>query len=155
MKNRIHICQIDERTDAWLDGLRELFACQLPPEALDGQMSRFKSMGERVHCHAGAYDGERLVGFGTLLKSNKSGRWFLDALFVHPEYRNQGIAGGLTDCRIDWLKKNNIEEVWYLCADSNVASVKSHRQYNFERMQEASNEESPVPAHWYRLQLKT
>ena len=100
------------------------------------------------HAYFGAFCEGEITGFSAVLKTDK---WILDALFVHPDYRGRGIAGELTDLRIDFAKQNGAEEIWYCCGDRNKAGLLSHKGYKFAKIRQAAPEEAPEPAHWYKM----
>ena len=100
-----------------------------------------------THAYFGAFQGARMIGFSVVLKSDK---WILDSLFVHPEYRGQGIAGKLTSARMDFARKNGADEIWFCCSEKNTASLKSHRHYQFVQVRHATPSEAPEPSFWHR-----
>ncbi|HAH32718.1 MAG TPA: hypothetical protein DCL44_10440 [Elusimicrobia bacterium] len=102
------------------------------------------------HAYFGAFMDGKMIGFSVVLTS---GKWILDALFVHPDHRGKGIAGKLTEVRIDFAKQNGAREIWYCCSDRNTASLLSHKGYKFAKVKKAAPEEAPEPSHWHKMDI--
>jgi len=63
----------------------------------------------------GAYDGERLVGFGRLVSDGIVHAMIYD-LIVLPEYQGQGIGGKILERLIEKCRETGVRDIQLFCA---------------------------------------
>lgn len=70
-----------------------------------------------------AFDGEKVVGFGSFGVNKKDVGQFYDA-WVHPDYRKQGIHKKMINYRMHWFIDHNISTVRVVAYPSTVEMFK-------------------------------
>jgi len=91
---------------------------RLKPEQVDEMANtltkkRLSEAADLNRNYFGAFEGNKLVGFGSLV-INKVGNYRygdLDTLEVDPDYRGKGVADSLTDARLEFARQNGCERV--------------------------------------------
>jgi ribosomal protein S18 acetylase RimI-like enzyme len=83
-----------------------------------------------------------LIGYGRAMRFGPGGDapadiappgYYLMGLMVHPDCRRRGIAGALTQARLDWIS-TQAEEAWYFANARNEASIALHASFDFEEV---------------------
>lgn len=103
------------------------------------------------HAYFAAYAADEIAGHSVIYF--EGGRWVLDGLRVKPEFRERGIAKGLTEARIRYALERGAKEVWYSCEDGNLVTICCHVRYGFEKVCPDSHRCTAATAHWYRLKV--
>ncbi|MDO8805889.1 MAG: GNAT family N-acetyltransferase [Elusimicrobiota bacterium] len=112
---------------------------------------RIRKLGRKPHAYFAARSGEELAGHSVVYF--EKGRWVLDELMVKAEFREKGIAKGLTEARIRHVIVNGAKEIWYACEDGNLVTTCCHLRYGFEKICPGSHHCTAATAHWYRLKI--
>jgi len=84
------------------------------------------------HAYFAAYSDDEIAGHSVIYF--EGGRWVLDGLRVKPEFRERGIAKGLTEARIRYALERGAKEVWYSCEDGNLVTICCHVRYGFQKV---------------------
>ena len=87
--------------------LSELYRLAGWSDSSDGQDGQSLNILRNSFCCFGAFDSGRLVGFFRALSDGVSDAYLLD-MFVRPEYRGRGIAGGLCRAVLACLKESGV-----------------------------------------------
>lgn len=87
--------------------LSELYRLAGWSDGADGQDGQSLNILRNSFCCFGAFDSGRLVGFFRALSDGVSDAYLLD-MFVRPEYRGRGIAGGLCRAVLACLKESGV-----------------------------------------------
>jgi len=103
----------------------EFYETQFSPDTLDGVWSWLMSDD---HPERGfvAEVGGVVVGFAHLQRQVDTFRagtgWFLDDLYVHPDFRGQGVAGALVDALSHYAREHGGGDLrWITAADNHTA----------------------------------
>lgn len=94
----------------------------------------------------GVWDGNQLIGTGTLLLVEKIyGRYaYIEDMMVHSDYRRQGIGSKLTKALITAARKRGVKTIELTTRPSRVAANKLYQKFGFQ----------PKETNVYRLILK-
>jgi ribosomal protein S18 acetylase RimI-like enzyme len=59
--------------------------------------------------------------------------YYLIGLYVRPDRQRRGIADGLTEARLAWIRER-ADEAWFFTAESNEGSMAQHRRLGFREV---------------------
>ena len=85
-----------------------------------------------------ALDGRRVIGHAILCPISDASIEY--TVFVHQDYRCQGVGAALTDLALDWVSEMGFAEVLLTTELSNVPALSHYRKFGFQ-MQSALGDE--------------
>ena len=103
------------------------------PNGLPWHMEHFENTVKSGGTAAGCFEGDTLVGYGTLnaeVFGESSKYVLLDQLFVSHDYRSHGIGKHLVDMLIEAARKQDVDKI-YVCAASAEDTVAFYRKAGF------------------------
>ena len=74
------------------------------------------------------------AGFAAVHKEN--GSLFLSKLYVHEDFRGQGIASYMFKQFIEMCKKHELDKIWLTCNRNNTNSIEIYKHWGFEIVRE-------------------
>lgn len=84
-----------------------------------------------------ALAGERVIGHLAMMPSGQAAEM---AVFVHQEYRRQGVATSLTKAAVELARAKGLRALWVLISSSNVAARSGLRHFGFRTAWESMGE---------------
>lgn len=83
------------------------------------------------HCaiFAALDGGDHYAGY--CIASVEKNRGEVDSLFVHPVFRNRGIAEQLMRAALDWLDGKECSEIFLFVAEGNESILEYYKRFGF------------------------
>ncbi len=103
----------------------------LSPEALAKQINS----GHQYYLFSYEYT---FAGFAGVHKED--GKLFLSKLYVHKDFRGQGIASYMFQQFIAMCKKNNLEKIWLTCNRHNTDTLAIYEHWGFKTVREEATD---------------
>jgi ribosomal protein S18 acetylase RimI-like enzyme len=88
-----------------------------------------------------AADGDRIAGHLVLMPSDVIAEI---AVFVHPEYRRNGVAWTLCETAIELASEHGIRSLWMLISSNNLAASRGLREFGFHTVWQKDGQEQLV-----------
>ena len=82
--------------------------------------------------------GNRIIAFTEYLKDNH--RIFLSKLYVHKDYRHQGLGRIMLDDCIEYAKENNCESIYLTVNKNNTDSIDIYKHLGFKTIDSVVND---------------
>jgi ribosomal protein S18 acetylase RimI-like enzyme len=128
-----------EQMYAGFDPLGE--ALGLPPGASERRQAWLTSLQAGINLVALVED--RIAGHLALMPAEQAAEM---AVFVHQEFRRQGLASSLTTAAVELARARGLRALWVLISSSNVAARNGLRNFGFRTAWESMGEVQMVYA---------
>jgi len=100
----------------------------LPPTGLDRIISWLEHLQKTGHNLVALYQ-EKLIGHAMLCAVNPTRAEF--AIFVHQDFRNQGIGTRLTEVTLEFAKDKGYRRIWLSVEVNNLAAIRVYKKLGF------------------------
>lgn len=108
-------------TDCWrrIDGEYQLVPCPFVDDwSAQRRREKVHEMLDSANVTYGAYDGERIVGFATVVKQLNEKRMILDSMQVSEDYRHRGIGRKLFTIAMEAGRRAGAEALYISACSS-------------------------------------
>lgn len=78
------------------------------------------------------------AGFAGVHKED--GKLFLSKLYVHKDFRGNGIASYMFKQFVEMCKKNNLVKIWLTCNRHNTSTIEIYKHWGFETVREEATD---------------
>lgn len=131
------VIEVVELCDRWFDELVEMYidfepkraAQGLPPVGRDRVVAWLRHLQKNGHNLLALRNGE-VIGHSMLCPMEHQRAEF--AIFLHQDFRNQGIGTGLTEVTLEYARLKGLHNVWLSVEVNNRCAIRVYRKQGFE-----------------------
>ena len=129
--------EVVEFAENRLDELVEMYDEFEPKRAAQGlpPVGRERIVGWLRHLQKSAYNllalwDDRVIGHAMLCPMERQRAEF--AIFLHQDFRNQGIGTGLTEVTLEYARLKGLRNVWLSVEVNNRCAIRVYRKHGFQ-----------------------
>ena len=129
--------EVVEFTENRLDELVEMYDEFEPKRAAQGlpPVGRERIVGWLRHLQKSAYNllalwDDRVIGHAMLCPMERQRAEF--AIFLHQDFRNQGIGTRLTEVTLEYARLKGLRNVWLSVEVNNRCAIRVYRKHGFQ-----------------------
>lgn len=129
--------EVVEFSENRLDELVEMYDEFEPKRAAQGlpPVGRERIVGWLRHLQKSAYNllalwHDRVIGHAMLCPMERQRAEF--AIFLHQDFRNQGIGTGLTEVTLEYARLKGLRNVWLSVEVNNRCAIRVYRKQGFQ-----------------------
>jgi ribosomal protein S18 acetylase RimI-like enzyme len=123
----------------FLPGDRGAESLWLPPGSIDGRKQWLNGLKQGINLVA--VDGDRVAGHLVMLPKGVLAEM---AVFVHPDYRRQGVGYGLLETAQVEARERKLASLWVLVESENYAALQGFHKAGFHTVWERDGEQQLV-----------
>ena len=101
----------------------------LPPVGRDRIVARLRHLERSAHNLLALWD-DRVIGHAILCPMEQRRAKF--AIFLHQDFRNQGIGTGLTEVTLEYARLKGLRNVWLSVEVNNRCAIRIYRKQGFQ-----------------------